>query len=136
VSSNIAKAPGWEVSMFAGRLTIDGNPRSPWIAAVDDERPLLKIMLSEPQRANLVRIAPAQLSPHTPDFLTLPREISVSVNNATARTITIGPGSGTWLDLKLEKSVLVNTLEIRLLGREVAGAAVGIGEVVLEFTAN
>jgi len=133
-SSTIATAPGFEDWSFSARQSVDGNPRSPWICASEDPHPFLKIALSEPQRANFVRIAPARLCPRSPGFLTLPREISVTVNGGAARTIALDERTGTWVDFKLDRQMLVNSVEVRLSGREVAQASVGVGEVVLQLT--
>jgi len=131
-SSVIAKAPGWEPSAFHARASVDGNPRSPWICAADDARPWLRIHLAKPQRATLVRIAPARLAPRSPDFLTLPREISIAIDGGPPRTVTLGSGAGAWFELRLEKATAVNLLEIKILARDEPDVAAGIGEVVLE----
>jgi hypothetical protein len=134
-SSVLMKAPGFEWTAFAARQAIDGNPRSPWIAAAEDAHPMLSVHLSQPQRANLVRIAPARLAPRSPDFLTLPREISVAIDGGAAHVIPVD-GSRTWVDLKLPKAMQVNLLEIRLVGRDVPTGAVGIGEIALQLTSD
>ncbi len=135
-STVIAKAPGWEPSAFNARASVDGNPRSPWICAAADERPWLRIHLSKPQRATLVRIAPARLAPRSPEFLTLPREISIAIDGGPARTLTLGSGAGAWFELRLDKPTAVNLLEIKILVRDEPNVAVGIGEVVLELAPN
>jgi hypothetical protein len=135
-STTISGTPAWEDWSFSARLAVDGNPRTPWIASREDPNPFLKVQVTEPQRANLLRIAPARLSPRSPAFLTLPREISVTINGGAARTIALDEKTGAWIDIKLERQVLVGSIEIRLVGRETAGASVGIGEVVLQLTTD
>jgi len=131
-SSVVSNVPAWEWG-FAARQAVDGNPRSPWISAADDARPLLQLKLASPQRANRVRIAPARLAPRSPEFLTLPESITVAIDGGEARSITVGPEPRAWYEIVLAEPVTVRALEIRLVGRQFAGAGVGIGEVVLEL---
>jgi hypothetical protein len=116
---------------FAARSAVDGNPRTPWIADAADQRPTLEIHFTEPVRANVVRIAPARIPPRSPDFLTLPREIAVAVNGGAPRALVVNGSPRTWFEARLDRAEIVRSLEIRLGGREVDGASVGIGEVVL-----
>ncbi len=129
-SSVLSKLSGWDAT-FTAHHVIDGTPRSAWIAALEDEHPLLNVRLEEAQRGNVVRIALARLVPRSPDVLTLPREISVSINGAAARTISIDSDTRTWFELKLDRSKLVNSIEVRLIGRQAQNSTVGIGEVAL-----
>jgi hypothetical protein len=129
-SSTLAKVPGWDTSFSAHRV-IDGNPRSVWIAALEDAHPILNVRLEEAQRGNVVRIALARLVPRSPNVLTVPREITVSINGASASTISIDSDTRTWFELKLDRPKLVSSIEVRLVGRAAQNATVGIGEVAL-----
>jgi hypothetical protein len=135
-SSSFLKKAAWiDNTVFAASQVVDGNPRAPWIAAVQDAQPYVCIHLGEPKRADVVRIAPARLVPRNPDFLTLPKEISVRIDGDTAHVLPVDPAKF-WVELVLPKPVNITQVEIRLVGREGPAAAVGIGEVVLERRSN
>jgi hypothetical protein len=129
-SSTLSKTAGWD-DVFSSRWVVDGNPRSVWIAAQEDEHPILKVRLQEPQRANIVRIAIARLEPRTPDFLNLPQEISVSVDGAAPKTLAIESSTRVWYELKLDGRRMVSSVDVRLIGRQAHNATVGLGEVAL-----
>jgi hypothetical protein len=129
-SSTLSNVPGWDQN-FGSRFVVDGNPRSVWIASQEDEHPLLKVRLQEPQRASVVRIAIARLEPRTPDFLNLPQEISVSIDGGTAKTMAIESSTRVWYELPLGSRRMVSSIDVRLIGRQARNATVGIGEVAL-----
>jgi hypothetical protein len=116
---------------FAAACAVDGNPRTPWVAAAVDESPELRIALAAPLRANRVRVACATLFPRTPGFITRPIAVTVRVNGGPGVEAPFRPGAGNTVEIRLETAVAVLSLELRLLGREVAGRSVGIGEVEL-----
>lgn len=130
-SSVFAGAPEWGAGGFRARLAVDGNPRSPWIADPGEDEPTLRITLKRKQRADIVRVEPARLVPRMPDFLTLPSEIAIRINRGPFRTVTFSAGPRGRAELRLDEPVVVQTLELRIVAREVPGAAVGIGEVEL-----
>jgi hypothetical protein len=119
---------------YPARAAVDGNPRTPWIAAQGDESPWLKITLPSSVRASRVRIVPATIFPRTPEFLTRPLGVAVRINGEPAVEGRFPAGSGAALELRLERPVTVESLELRLLGREQPGKSVGIGEVELALS--
>ena len=130
-SSVFTGDPGASAHGFGARFAVDGNRRSPWIADPADDEPTLRIALKRSQRADLVRVFPARLVPRSPDFLTTPLELSVRINRGERRALRVAPGPRGVAELRLEREVVVRVLELRVLTREVEGAAVGIGEIEL-----
>jgi hypothetical protein len=116
---------------FAATCAIDGNPRTPWVAAAEDESPELRILLATPRRADRIRVACATLFPRTPEFITRPIAVTVRVNGGPVFEAPFRPGAGNTVEIRLEKPVAVLSLDLRLLGRKVAGKSIGIGEVEL-----
>jgi hypothetical protein len=130
-SSVLADASGRSPIGFAARCAVDGNPRSPWIATANDDSPVLRITLPSSRRANRVGVAPAILFPRSPDFLTRPIAVAIRVNGGPSQEVPFRSDADASVEIRLEKSMDVGSVELRLIGREVAGRAVGIGEVVL-----
>lgn len=73
----------------------------------------------------------AILFPSAPEFLTRPLSVAIRVNGGPSREARFRPGSEDPVEFRLEKTVAVANLELRLIGRESAGKAMGIGEVEL-----
>jgi hypothetical protein len=71
------------------------------------------------------------LFPRTPEFITRPIAVTVRVNGGPRLEAPFRPGGGDTVEIRLEKAVAVLSLELRLLGREVAGKSIGVGEVEL-----
>ncbi len=116
---------------FAATCAVDGNPRTAWVAAAEDESPELRITLPTPQRADRVRVSCATLFPRTPEFITRPIAVTIRVNGGPRLEAPFRPGAGNTVEIRLEKAVAVQNLELCLLGRGVAGKSIGISEVEL-----
>lgn len=127
-SSSFKQALGFEFTDFGARSAVDGNRRTPWIAAVRDEHPVLRIHVREPANVQRVRVLPPRIAPNTPARLVLPAEIDVVVNAAPARRLALDANGG---ELVFERPVEVRALELRIVSPPSGEQLRGIGEVEL-----
>jgi len=118
---------------FSAELALDGETQTPWLADGEDERRTLTISLRRAVEADLLRVAPALLTPLGTDGLARPVEIEVEINGEDVHRLAMDPDPSHALSIELDPPVAVKSLVLRIrsVARSPTGKLVGIGEVDL-----
>jgi len=112
---------------------VDGNARTPWLAAEGDEKRELSIQYGKGESCAAIVVRPAVLAPFGPEHLARPVQIRVTVNGKNEHVLDCGPDPLQPIELRLDPPVNVKRIDLKILS--VAPSAqsplVGIGEVEL-----
>jgi len=114
-------------------FAIDGNPRTPWLAAAKDERPELSITLAKAEKCKVIQVRAAVLAPLGPGHLSRPVAIDVAVNGKSRGQLAMSPDPLQPMRLVLDDAVTIKRIDLAItsVARSESCPLVGIGEVEL-----
>lgn len=115
---------------------VDGNARTPWLAAEGDEKRELSIQYGKGESCAAIVVRPAVLAPFGPQYLARPVQIRVTINGKAEHVLDCGPDPLQPIELRLDPPITVKRIDLKILSVAPSASSpfVGIGEVELYGT--
>ncbi len=106
-----------------------------WLADPEDRAPELTLVLSPPQRADLILISAPRSVPHRPGFYSRPITVEVEIDGQERFRVAMPPDELLKGRLVLERPQRIGKLELRILATVpgVGHASTGLAEVELQL---